>query len=295
MCPIVVATFSLVALDPPSGLLGVTVASKFLAVGAIVPCARAGVGAVATQSYVNTTFGPRGLQMLEAGDSVEAAVETFRQTDEGIHLRQFGLVDARGRSATFTGDGCHPWAGGVRADNLAVQGNLLAGRQVLDAMLDSLQANAGMPFPERLGRALLAGDRAGGDRRGRQSAALLVVGEGKGYGGFGDRWIDLRVDDHADPVPELLRLLDLHRLYLDRPSVPPHHLTPAEIRWVQRLLTSSGMYEGEITGQWDQKTERALEGFFGIENLEERWIGGPAVDPIAWVYLRQRYRSVEDR
>ncbi len=288
-----VYTFSIVARDPVTGLLGVAVASKFLAVGAVVPWARAGVGAVATQSYVNTTFGPRALEMLATGSSADDALQRFRATDEEIDRRQVGIVDAGGRAVSFTGEGCHPWAGGVARQDFAAQGNLLTGPQVVDAMIEALQARGDLPFPDRLGAALLAGDRVGGDRRGRQSAALLVVGEGRGYGGYNDKWIDLRVDDHPDPVPELLRLLKLHRLYLDRPSAPPHRLTEPEIRWIQRVLAGEAHYDGEITGVWDQRTEAALESLYGIENLEERWLGGPAVDPVAWEYLRRRFAGVD--
>lgn len=284
-----VTTFSLVALDPATGHLGVAVASKFLAVGALVPYAQAGVGAVATQSYVNTAFGPRGLQMLAAAHSVGSVLDALRGSDAGMHLRQVGIVDANGTSATFTGDGCHPWAGGVAGQNFAAQGNLLAGPHVLDTLTGTFVDRAEVPLPERLGSALLAADRAGGDRRGRQSAALLVVGEGRGYGGRNDRWIDLRVDDHVDPVGELLRLLDLHRLYLDRPASPPRHLQAPEILWVQQMLAAEGRYDGPITGAWDDRTEAALQTMFGIENLEERWIGGPTVDPVAWEYLRKRF------
>ncbi len=284
-----VSTFSVVALDSTTGLLGVAVASKFLAVGALVPWARAGAGAVATQSYVNTTFGPRALEMLATGSDADGVLQTFRATDNEIHLRQIGVVDAGGRAVSFTGEGCHAWAGGVAGRDFAAQGNLLAGPHVVEEMIRALQGRADLPFPERLGLALLAGDRVGGDRRGRQSAALLVVGEGRGYGGFNDRWIDLRVDDHADPVPELLRLLELHRLYLDRPSAPPHPLSEPEITWVQRVLVGAALYDGEVTGAWDQRTEAALQSLYGIENLEERWVGGPAVDPVAWEYLKRRF------
>jgi len=283
-----VATFSLVARDDATGDLGVVVASKFLAVGAYVPTAAAGVGAVASQSYVNTTYGPRALALLEGGASPEECVAAFRDSDASFQSRQFGIVAADGRSATFTGAECHPWAGGVAGDGFAAQGNILAGPEVVEALVAGAQ-RTDLPFPERLVAALAAADAAGGDRRGRQSAALLVVGAGKGYAGLDDRWIDLRVDDHPAPVEELRRLLELHRLYLDKPSQAPRVLGEDDVRWLQGVLAGQGLLDGQPTGAWDEATERALAGLYGIENLEERWLGGPTVDPVAWRYLRERF------
>ncbi|AEB11381.1 DUF1028 domain-containing protein [Marinithermus hydrothermalis] len=283
-----VSTFSLVARDPETGDLGVAVASKFLAVGAVVPYAKAGVGAVATQSYANTSFGPKALAILEAGGSPEACLEAFRRTDPELPLRQFGIVAASGESLTFTGEGCHPWAGGEAGENYAAQGNLLTGPEVVQAMVEAFKHHATLPFPERLVKALLAGDRAGGDKRGRQSAALLVVGEGKGYGGLSDRWIDLRVDDHPDPVAELERLLSVHRLLFTRPE-SRRPLQEAEIRWLQALLKREGYYTGPVTGAWDEATEAAFRALIGVENLEERYAGGAEIDDGTLTYLRQKY------
>lgn len=282
-----IATFSLVARDPATGDLGVAVASKFLAVGAYVPFARAGVGAVATQAFVNSTFGPRALAVLAEDGRPEDARDAFMAEDEGIAKRQFGIVAADGAAVSFTGRECHDWAGGRTGDGFAAQGNILAGPQVVDALVETYHARTDASFPERLLHALAAGDAAGGDRRGRQSAALLVVGEGKGYAGFDDRWIDLRVDDHATPIPELERLLALHRLYLTKPSEPPRELTAEEIRWVQELLRRRELLARAATGRWDEATEHALQGLFGIENLEERWTEGPRMDPVAWAHLRE--------
>ena len=283
-----VATFSVVARDPVTGDLGVAVASKFLAVGAYVPSARAGVGAVATQSYVNTTYGPRALELMAAGSSPEECKALFGREDERFETRQFGIVAADGSSATHTGSECHSWAGGVAGEGFAAQGNILAGPQVVDALVAGM-AREDIPFPERLLAALAAADEAGGDIRGRQSAALLVVGEGKGYAGLDDRWIDLRVDDHATPVSELQRLLELHRLYLDKPSQEPRRLSAGDISWLQELLRRKEHLDGEPTGEWDEQTERALESLYGIENLEERWHSGPVMDPVAWEHLRRTY------
>ncbi|MCS7217549.1 MAG: DUF1028 domain-containing protein [Thermus sp.] len=283
----VVATFSLVARDPDTGDLGVAVASKFLAVGAVVPHARAGVGAVATQSYANPRFGPQGLALLEAGASPQGVLEAFRRTDPELERRQFGLVSARGEALTFTGADCHPWAGGVAGEGFAAQGNLLTGPEVVEAMVETFLREKA-PFPERLLLALRAGERAGGDRRGKQSAALLVVGEGKGYGGLWDRYVDLRADDHPEPVEELFRLLALHRLLFERPK-ERRPLTAEEVRWLQGVLRGLGLYSGEAHGIFDAETERALWALIGMENLEERYRGGPEVDEATLAYLKGRY------
>ncbi|MDM7324860.1 MAG: DUF1028 domain-containing protein [Thermus sp.] len=284
----VVATFSLVAQDPKTGDLGVAVASKFLAVGSVVPFARAGVGAVATQSYANPRFGPQGLALLEQGASPEGVLEAFRRTDPQLEKRQFGLVTAKGEALSFTGAECHPWAGGMGKRGLAVQGNLLAGSQVVEAMVETFFLEERTPFPERLLLALKAGEEAGGDKRGKQSAALLVVGEGKGYGGLWDRYIDLRVDDHPEPVEELFRLLSLHRLLFERPR-ERRPLTPEEVRWLQGVLRRLGLYAGEVHGEFDEATERAFLELIGMENLEERYHGGPEVDEATLSYLKRRY------
>ncbi|MEX2500867.1 MAG: DUF1028 domain-containing protein, partial [Trueperaceae bacterium] len=207
-----VSTFSIVAVDPESGDLGVATASKFLAVGAVVPHAAAGVGAVATQSYANVSFGPRALAALRQGVAPDLIRQAFERTDPDHALRQYGIVDAAGRSVTFTGDGCHAWAGGRNGEGYAVQGNLLAGPQVIEAM-ERAFLDGDASLAERLVEAVAAGDRAGGDARGRQGAALLVVRRDGGYGGYGDRHVDLRVDDDPDPVPRLREMLRLQRLY----------------------------------------------------------------------------------
>ncbi len=282
-----VHTFSIVARDPETGDLGVAVASKFLAVGAVVPWAKAGVGAVATQSYANPSYGPRALQILEAGGLPRHAHEAFYNTDPDHALRQYGIVSTTGESFSFTGEGCHDWAGGHAEADLAVQGNLLAGPEVIEALRTTFWEREDLPFPERLVAALLAGDRAGGDRRGRQSAALLVVGVGKGYGGYNDRWIDLRVDDHPDPVPELERLLTQHRLLFSPPKAP-RPLTPEELAWLEALLVERGFLETP-RGRFDTAFETALKALLGEENLEERYPGGPELDEALLGYLKRRF------
>ena len=213
-----VATFSVVAADPRTGEVGVAVQSRFLAVGAVVPWAQAGVGAVATQSLANTTYGPEGLRLLAAGKSPDDVVKTLTEKDPARAVRQLGVVSADGRAATFTGAECHAWAGGRLGSNFAVQGNILAGEAVVQAMAESLEKSEGGELAQRMIDALAAGQAAGGDKRGMQSAALLVVREGWGYAGLSDRYRDLRVDDHATPIAELQRLYDLHKALFPQPA-----------------------------------------------------------------------------
>jgi uncharacterized Ntn-hydrolase superfamily protein len=203
------ATFSIVAADPETGEAGVAVASRFFAVGNVVPFARAGVGAIATQSFANTTFGPRGLELLEKGLSPDEVVLVLTRSDEGRDQRQLGVVAATGAAATFTGPKCNPWAGGRRGPGYAVQGNILAGEAVVAAMEKAFLDSKGRSLAERLYAAIVAGDAAGGDTRGRQSAALVVARARGGYGGYTDRAVDLRVDDHEAPIVELGRILGL--------------------------------------------------------------------------------------
>jgi len=265
-----ITTFSIVAYDPENSAWGIAVASKFPAVGAVVPWARAGAGAIATQSYANTSYGPRGLDLMQAGVPAAEALQQLVQDDPERHLRQVGLVDVQGRAATFTGESCFEWAGGLAGDGYCIQGNILAGGQVIDRMAETFEASTA-PFPERLLEALLAGDRAGGDRRGRQSAAIFIVKPDGGYGGFNDRWIDYRVDDHEDPVPQLASLLALHRLYFE--ESPPEDRLPIEGEVCQRLqeiLLEQGFSIPKAHGQFDEATRKALREFIGNENFEDR-------------------------
>ncbi len=200
-------TYSIVAFDPATKSWGVAVASKYLAVGSAVPFARAGVGAVATQSLVNVSLGPKGLDAMAKGKSAEEAIEEVLDADKGRAGRQLGTIDAKGAPATFTGKKCQAWAGGKTGKHYAVQGNLLTGKEVLDAMAKAFEDGAKLPLAWRLQDALEAGEKAGGDKRGKQSAAILVVRDGWGPNGLGDRYVDLRVDDHEAPVQELTRIL----------------------------------------------------------------------------------------
>ena len=262
-------TFSIVAADPEAGDWGVAVASRFPCVGAVVPWARAGVGAVATQSWANTAFGPDGLALMNDGVPAEETLGRLVEADEGREDRQVGLVDAAGRAATFTGSKCMDWAGGATGRGFAAQGNILVGEEVVGALSRTF-AEAEGDLCDRLLAALLAGDAAGGDRRGRQSAALLVVREGGGYEGRNDRYIDLRVDDHPDAPAELARLFDVWDTTMLIRNDPLLAATPELIADLQRRLAALGKQPGDASGVFDDRTRAALAEWAGEHNLEGR-------------------------
>lgn len=281
-------TFSIVARDTRAGELGIAVQSKFLAVGAVVPWARAGVGAIATQSWANTSYGPRGLELLAGGLSAEETLAQLLSPDEGRANRQVGVVSINGSPATYTGDQCFPWAGGRVGADYACQGNILVGEDTVLAMAHTFEQTGGR-LCDRLLAALAAGQAAGGDSRGQQSAALLVVRERGGYGGFNDRFIDLRVDDHPQPIEELQRILQLHKLYLFPPD--PADILPIDqtiARELQTLLTTTGDYQGAITGSYDDITRDAFRQYSGRENLEERWFEDARIDRVVLDFMRQK-------
>ena len=299
-------TFSIVARDPASGDLGVAVASKFLAVGAVVPWARAGIGATATQAFANVAFGPDSLHLLAAGGTASNVLQRLLADDELGAERQVGIVDVHGGAASHSGRNCFEWAGGRTGEGYAAQGNILAGPQVVDALADRF-IGGGLPFPELLLACLADADAAGGDRRGRESAAILVVREGGGYGGGNDRWIDLRVDDHPHPVEELSRLLDLQRLYFDRPAAADLlALDDALAQELRRRLETLGI--GPSAGApvpidpsrpaigtsrpfpagWDEAWQVTLVNWMSVENLEERAAAPGWIDPRVVDYLRRR-------
>ena len=262
-------TFSIVAFDPANGDLGVAVASKFPCVGAVVPWARAGVGAVATQAWANTDFGPDGLRLMAGGMPAGPALDAVLEGDDGRDERQVGFVDAAGGAATFTGSGCVEWAGGVSGEHFAAQGNILAGAGVVDAMARAFGSADG-ELCDRLLTALMAGDAAGGDRRGRQSSALLVVRDRGGYEGRNDRYIDLRVDDHPDAPAELGRLFGVWDDTMLVRTDPPLEATAELVSEVQRRLASVGPYDGPAHGAFDEPTRVALAEWAGRYNLEGR-------------------------
>lgn len=275
-------TFSIVAADVAAGQLGTAVQSKFLAVGALVPWARAGIGAVATQALADVTFGPRGLAGLERGLDPASVIDELLAGDPLREQRQVGVVAADGRSASFTGSKCFDHASSRVGEGFAAQGNILAGPAVVDGLVTAFLATAGRPLPQRLLVALEAAQAAGGDRRGQESAALVVVKPGGGYGGNHDRWLDLRVDDHLRPIEELGRLLGLHRLYFDRPD-------RAELIPVDDTLRAELAAAIERCGYSPPGTPfgAALFAYLGWENLEERWIDAERIDPVVLHYIRE--------
>ncbi|HWG99220.1 MAG TPA: DUF1028 domain-containing protein [Pilimelia sp.] len=276
-------TFSIVARCPEGDHLGIAVASKFLAVGAAVPAAEATVGAVATQAYANLAYGPQVLALLRTGVAPADAVAGVVAADPGRATRQLGVVGPTGDGVTWTGRGCHAWAGGVAGDGYAIQGNILAGPHVVEAMRDAWSGDAGQPFARRLLAALRAGDEAGGDRRGRQSAAIRVVAKGRGYGGTSDLVMDLRVDDHPDPVAELARLVDIHDLLFGRPDPATlRDLTGELAADVRHLLARAGH---PAAGDDPADLDAALASWAGVENLEERLVPG-RIDPVLLEQLR---------
>lgn len=274
-------TFSIVARSADGRLHGVAVASKFLAAGALVPAAEAEVGAVATQAHVNLAYRPQGLALLRTGVAADDVVAGLIAADPGRDDRQLGVVGATGDGATWTGPRCHPWAGGQAGAGWAAQGNILAGPHVIDAVRDAWLTGVELPFSQRLLGALHAGDRAGGDRRGRQSAGLLVVERHGGYAGTGDTLIDLRVDDHPDPVAELARLLDTHTMLFGKPDPATlRDLTGPLADEVAGLLAAVGYPVGGAG------LDDALASWAGVENLEERLVLG-RIDPIVLDHLRR--------
>jgi uncharacterized Ntn-hydrolase superfamily protein len=255
-------TFSIVGYDPVEKEWGIAVQSKFLGVGAVVPWAKAGVGAIATQSYANTAYGPKALELMEQGKSAQETLDQLLKDDPEKERRQVGLIDANGNAATFTGKECFNWAGGIKGANFATQGNILVDEKTVESMAKVFTETEGA-LAERLLAALDAGQEAGGDSRGKQSAALLVVKEKGGYGGFNDRYIDLRVDEHSDPIKELMRIYQLQQLYF-APSNPKDVVAiggKIESEVVDQL-TRLGYFGGDLL--------KSLTAYIHTENFEMR-------------------------
>jgi len=284
-----IATFSIVAADVERGELGIAVASKFLACGAVVPWASAGAGAVATQSYSNTAYGPDGIRMMRDGLSAEQTLARLIAEDPDRDLRQVGIVDARGGSASHTGPGCHGWAGGQTGPGFAAQGNILVGADTVQAMASSFRSSTGQ-LVDRLVNALAGGEKAGGDRRGRQASAVYVVRANAGYGGKNDVLVDLRVDDHPDPISELRRLLDLQHLYFgSSPASERLALDGALLVELCDMMRRLNYLQG-ATPTWNDATAKALDAFTSTENLEERIdLKARTIDPPALAYLRKTF------
>jgi uncharacterized Ntn-hydrolase superfamily protein len=269
-----VATYSIAACDLAAGQWGVAVQSKFLAVGSVVPWAEPEVGAIATQAYANPSYGPNGLALLREGLGASEVVERLTSEDEGRDDRQLGIVDGQGAAASWTGSGCNDWAGHRTGPGYAAQGNILVGEETVGALATTFEGNAQLPLAQRLIECLAAAQAAGGDRRGQQSASLLVVQKDGGYAGLSDVLVDLRIDDHERPVQELQRIYGLHfRLFGQSPREG----------WLP--------LEGELRAEVDERLARlgydSLDAWAGVENLEERVDGEDAVDPVVLDALRE--------
>jgi uncharacterized Ntn-hydrolase superfamily protein len=272
----VVATYSIAACDLEAGQWGVATQSKFLAVGSVVPWAQPQVGAIATQAWANPRYGSEGLALLREGLSAEEVVERLTQADEGREHRQVGIVDGGGGSATFTGSECFDWAGGRTGACYAAQGNILVSAETVDAIAESFESSSG-PLAERLLDCLDAAQAAGGDRRGQQSAALLVVERDGGYGGLSDEVVDLRVDEHPRPLEELRRIYVLHQAVFGK--TPREEWVEPDPEELRERLAKLG-YDGDVA--------RAFFSWAGNENLEERVDGIEQVDPVVLAELRRQ-------
>jgi len=286
-----IATFSIVAYDPHKKEWGVAVQSKFLACAAVVSWARAGAGAVATQSFANVAYGSDGLNMMERGMSATDAIEALTAADENRAQRQVGLVDRNGRAAAFTGEGCYDWAGHIVGESFACQGNILVPGTVeaMAAAFEEARRGAG-ELADWLVGALAAGQAAGGDSRGRQAAGVMVVRHNGGYGGNNDRYLDLRVDDHPEPIEKLAELVTMHHLLFG--EVDPDKLVSlASVAGdLQKVLRRTGHLKRAADGEFDDEMRVALRALVGSENLEERWNGtDEMIDSVVVDFLLRRY------
>jgi uncharacterized Ntn-hydrolase superfamily protein len=274
----VVATYSIAACDLAAGQWGVAVQSKFLAVGSVVPWAEPHVGAIATQAYANPQYGPDGLALLREGLPADEVVKRLTEADEGRDHRQLGVVDGKGGSATYTGAECMDWAGGIAGSGFAAQGNILVGAETVDALARTFADTEGMPLARRLLDCLAAAQAAGGDKRGQQSAALLVVEQDGGYAGLTDVLVDLRVDDHAEPIPELARLYTIHDSLFG---------TTPKSDWVDVDAGLRSELEKRLAGLGYAGTlDEMFAAWAGTENYEDRIDGVERIDPVVLEALR---------
>jgi uncharacterized Ntn-hydrolase superfamily protein len=283
-----VSTFSIVARDPANGDLGIAVQSKFPNVRVAVPYAKAGVGAVATQSFSNSDFGTKGLDLLALGATPQEVLTIVSRDDADLQDRQVGIVDAKGRSATFTGKKCFDWAGGRTGPDYAIQGNILVSEATVAAMEKAFLATRGS-LADRLLAAIKAGAEAGGDRRGRQSAALVVVRQGASYDAKSDRYIDISVYDARDPIAEIFRLYELQKVHFERSD--PKDLIPiggADAVYLQKLLAKKGFHKGRTDGVWDEASTKALADYMGWENYDTRIRRDGKIDRKILELIRQK-------
>ena len=279
-----VATFSIVGADPKTGEVGVAVQSKFLAVGAVVPWAKANVGAVATQSWANTKYGPEGLELLEKGLSPDDVIAKLVADDPGRNLRQVAVINAQGEASAFTGEECFDWAGHRIGKNYSCQGNILVSEETVIAMSNSFEQSTG-PLAERLIKALAAAQHAGGDSRGKQSAAVYVLQEGAGYGGYNDVKVDLRVDDHPDPIEELSRLYELHKVFGESTD-EQREIEGDLFEEIKGHLVRRGLLDSTDYAGYNETVKEALKTFTLRENFDDRWTEERLIDEVVLEHLR---------
>lgn len=281
-----VATFSIVAANPETGEVGVAVQSKFLAVGSVVPWAKANVGAVATQSWANTAFGPEGLALLEKGLSPEEVIDKLIADDPGRSLRQVAVINAEGEASAFTGHECYDWAGHKIGKHHSCQGNILVSEETVNEMSRAFETSDG-PLAERLLKAITAAQQAGGDSRGKQSAAVYVVQESAGYGGYNDVKVDLRVDDHPEPIEELQRLYELHKMYA-APSEEKLAIEEEVLEAVVEQLVKLDLLEPGNRSSYDKEVKEALKAFVLRENFDDHWSEEALIDESVLEFLKKQ-------
>jgi uncharacterized Ntn-hydrolase superfamily protein len=292
MAPPRFGTFSIVAFDRETATWGVAVQSKFISVGAVVPVAEAGVGALATQALANVAYGPEGLALLRQGLAAPEVVRRLTEADSGLDERQLGVVDAKGGSASYTGSKCMEWAGHVVGEGFACQGNILFGSEVVHAMARTYESTGG-DILDRLLATLAAGQREGGDRRGMQSAALYAVRKGGGYGGGNDRWVDIRVDEHPSPIEELKRVFQIYDMtMLTREDPTTLLVIQGDVAsGLQHDLGVLGYYSGRLTGNWDAVSQAAFARFLSEHNFENKERDDGKVWPSIVNYLKERAQA----
>ena len=281
-----VATFSIVAADPETGEVGVAVQSKFLAVGSVVPWAKANVVAVATQSWANTAYGPEGLAFLEKGLSPEEVIDKLVADDSGRSLRQVAVINSAGEASAFTGHECYDWAGHKIGKHHSCQGNILVSEKTVSEMSKVFEESEG-PLAERMLKAISAAQHAGGDSRGKQSAAVYVLQEGAGYGGYNDVKVDLRVDDHPEPIEELQRLYELHKMYA-APSEEKLAIDGDVLETVVEQLVKTDLLAAVDHSSYDAEVKEALKTFVLRENFDDHWSEDALIYETVLDYLKKQ-------
>ena len=284
-----ISTYSIVGCDPAAEEVGVAVQSKFPAVGSAVPWGKGGVGAVATQAWANLSYGNKGIELMDKGLHPEEVIRELTGADDGREVRQVGIVDIKGRSATFTGKDCTNWAGGIAGENFAAQGNILTGPDVVNAMAETFVKTQG-DLAEKLMKSLTAGQNAGGDSRGMQSSALYIVKVGAGYGGHSDRLFDLRVDDHKNPIEELGRLLEMSRFYFGKTKDGNTSKIEGDVKdYILGVITKKGYYISDVNPDWNQEMHDAFQLFSLTENYDERLAPFGMIDNEVLAFMKKSF------